>query len=362
MDSRKTLLLTGSSGFLGSALAIALAKDYRVVAVDQREPGPALRWATPGVRFERADIGDQSAVQRVFRDTLKDFGTLDFVVHFAAFYHFDLNRRPEYLHTNVEGTRHVVAAAADAGAKRLIFASSIGALALPPAGAAVDEKSPIGSVIPYGWSKGEGEAIVTAAADRLPAAIVRIGAVFSDWCELPLLWSLMKRWGGQGLASRVMPGRGATAFPFIHRDDLARLVMKTLQRSDGLPKLETLLASQHGAVTHQEIFDKLQELTGHRQQAIHMPVPLARLGVRALRAASAIAGETPYERPWMLDYVDQALCADTTHTRKALDWDCAPDFDLLRRFPVLFEHFQRDRANWEIRNARRTQGAYVYED
>ena len=37
-----TILVTGSSGYLGSALCVALAKHCRVVAIDKRPPSTSL--------------------------------------------------------------------------------------------------------------------------------------------------------------------------------------------------------------------------------------------------------------------------------------------------------------------------------
>ena len=52
--TQKTVLVTGSSGYLGSQAVAALAKrsDLRIVALDVREPAVRL----PGVTYEVADI------------------------------------------------------------------------------------------------------------------------------------------------------------------------------------------------------------------------------------------------------------------------------------------------------------------
>ena len=358
--SQASVVVTGSSGFLGSAIVVELARRYRVLGIDQREPGAVLRQAAPSARFEIADIADRAALARIFSAEAQQSGGLNFVVHFAAFYHFDRDARPEYTTSNIHGTRNVVDLAAQLGAKRLVFASSLAALKIPQDGAVLTETSPIGGVIPYAWSKAEGEAIVASRTDALPAVSLRIGAVFSDWSELPFLWSLLKLWGGGGLTSRVVPGRGHTALPFIHRLDLARMVARVLESSDALGRAETFLACQHGSVSQNEIFTAIQALLSRSgRKPRYVPVWLARMGLRGQWALGAVTGNYPYERPWMLDYVDVPLIADTAYTRQKLGWDTAPEFGLLARLPFLFERFTQQRERWEQRNQRRTEGAYM---
>ena len=53
-----TILITGSSGFLGSALSVDLARDNKIVGIDIRKPSKALREAGLHVRWVGIDISD----------------------------------------------------------------------------------------------------------------------------------------------------------------------------------------------------------------------------------------------------------------------------------------------------------------
>ena len=77
-------------------------------------------------------------------------------------------------------------------------------------------------------------------------------------------------------------------------------------------------------------------------------------------ALGRVTGEMPYERPWMLDYVDRPWVADTTFTRNRLDWDCSERLQIRERLPVLLSHFDNDRRVWERRNRERAMGRYSY--
>jgi nucleoside-diphosphate-sugar epimerase len=61
-----TVVITGSSGNLGSALCAGLAVDHRVVGVGRRPPSLALRQAAPRAAWENLDISDAEAASEAF--------------------------------------------------------------------------------------------------------------------------------------------------------------------------------------------------------------------------------------------------------------------------------------------------------
>ena len=362
VNSSPAVLVTGAAGFLGSAVTVDLARDYRVAAVDVRRPTPALVAAAPAVLWLDADVGDATALGEAVRAAAGRLGAIDFVIHLAAYYHFGIDPRPGYGRVNVAGTRNVAAAAKDSGARRMVFASSLMALDPAPPGQALSESSPATSRLPYGSSKAAGEAACReAAAGGLPAAVLRIGGVFSDWCELPPLHSLMRTWGGRGPLSRVVPGRGHTGFAYVHRDDLVRLVRRTIERHERLGPCEVLMASQDGAVTHNEIFAGVRRIiAGRDEPPLRVPAWFARLGLYGKVAAGRLVGRPSFEQPWMMDFADRPLVVDAARTREILGWETTPELRLPNRLPVLMRHFLNDRAAWDQRNHRRNAREYEY--
>ena len=59
------VVITGASGFLGSAVCIDLAKDFMVIAIDRREPSEQLRKAAPQTIWHILDIADNQAISEV---------------------------------------------------------------------------------------------------------------------------------------------------------------------------------------------------------------------------------------------------------------------------------------------------------
>lgn len=104
----KTVLITGMSGLIGSAVQRTMTSDYELRALNRRE--------VEGVPTTQADLIDIDGIRPAFKG-------VDTVIHLAA----KAGERftwQELLDTNITGTRNVYQAAIDAGCRRVIFASS----------------------------------------------------------------------------------------------------------------------------------------------------------------------------------------------------------------------------------------------
>lgn len=115
--AQRMVLVTGSSGYLGSQTVAALAQrpDLSVVALDVREPSARL----PGVAYEVADIRAAEV------DAMVGHHKPDMVVHLASIVTPGKNssRAFEY-DVDVNGTRNLLQACVKHGVKRVIVSSS----------------------------------------------------------------------------------------------------------------------------------------------------------------------------------------------------------------------------------------------
>jgi dTDP-L-rhamnose 4-epimerase len=118
------VLLTGAAGFIGQhVMRELLARGHEVHALDSLRAdvhaNPA--WAPlAGVRFEKADVRDPGALDRML-------GGVEAVLHLAAKVGLgvDVQDLPDYASSNDAGTGELLAAMARAGVKRLTLASSM---------------------------------------------------------------------------------------------------------------------------------------------------------------------------------------------------------------------------------------------
>lgn len=105
-----TILITGASGFVGKALAAALAEQHRVVCMSRHDPGLKLPWV-------RGDFGSFEDLRSLDRHDV------DVVVHLAAVTGGCLER--DGLLVNVEGTRCLLRYLIERGCRKFVLASSI---------------------------------------------------------------------------------------------------------------------------------------------------------------------------------------------------------------------------------------------
>ena len=360
--TKPIVIITGASGFIGSAVCVDLAKDFMVIAIDRREPTEQLRRAAPQAIWHIIDIADNQAITKVFAQTKSDFGQIDFVIHFAAYYDFDTDWVSEYQRTNVDGTAKVIEASINEGVKRLIFASSIAAMEPPASASYLTEESPTSEFLPYARSKSLGEKLLAEASSQVPCNILRIAGVFSDWCELPPLYGLIKLWTSAFPFGCIIPGRGESGIPYIHVNDLVRLVRLCILKNHELGPYNIFLASQHGAVLHRQLFPAIRTAAGYpgSHRPIHIPRTIAKFGAWFRYALGEISGNRPYERPWMLEYADKPWNTDTSLTRQTLDWDCTPELGILRKIPDILNNFKADPKGWEEKNISRNERRFSY--
>lgn len=227
----KRIFLTGATGFIGQYLARRLhAEGARVLALE-RTPGKGDDLAVAGLEIVRGDINDHARMNELIR-------RVDIVIHNAA--RLRGGRRVDFLRNNVEATRNLAQAGADAGIERFVYVSSIAVYGGIDANCDIGEEMPtklFGD--PYGDSKILAELAVCEVSEKseLSYGIARPGMVYGPrspgWTVR--LIHLAKRGllpfldGGQGTCHPIYvdnlvdglllcashPGAGGEAFSFV---------------------------------------------------------------------------------------------------------------------------------------------------
>ena len=142
-------------------------------------------------------------------------------------------------------------------------------------------------------------------ARHFPATIVRFAALFSDWCEYPPLFMFLETWLSGAWNARLLGGRGRSAIPYLHVDDLVLFFLALLDRLRRARPGRGAAGEPRRRVSHQQLFDEATLLgRGRRARAIHMPRSLCGPGMWALDLAGRLIGSRPFERPWMARYID----------------------------------------------------------
>jgi len=331
-----SIIITGASGFIGRYFLDHIKEQYKVFAIARRSATEAGIPYHANVHWIQWDIGNPAPLEKVF-DTIHQKGGADFVLHLAAFYDFDYTDNSAYQRTNIEGTVHIIELAKRLKVKRLIFASSLAACNFPETGQVVSEKSPPDADFAYAKTKKYGEEKLKTCTSDFAVSIVRFAAVFSDWCEYPPVYKFLQTWLSGKYDHRMLGGKGESAVSYIHLHDLAKLLTIILNKSDALPDYDIYAASPDGSTSHKELFEiATRDFLGEAVKPIYIPKAIAYPGIlfRIFMGKLKLTPE-PFERFWMLKYLDRKLYVDSSYTRNALNWEPSPRYNISRRLLFL---------------------------
>jgi UDP-glucose 4-epimerase len=147
--ARKSVLVTGGAGYIGSHAVLALLdRGERPCVVDDLSTG--FRFAVPeGVPLYEGDVGDQALLASIFAEQ-----KVEAVMHFAGsiIVPESVQDPLKYYHNNTVKSRALIEAAVRAGVRHVIFSSTAATYGIPES-SPVAEDSPKQPINPYGWSK-----------------------------------------------------------------------------------------------------------------------------------------------------------------------------------------------------------------
>ncbi len=349
-EELKSIIITGASGFVGRHLLEIAKEEYNIYAFARKNQARTGVPQHANINWMLVDIARKDDLADVI-DYIKNKDEIEFIIHLAAYYDFGNEPNPEYERTNVNGTRMLLEHARELGIKRFIFASSIAASEFPRSEGPMTEKTPLDATFPYAKSKKTGEEILQEYSNHFPCVSVRFAAVFSDWCEYGPLYMFIKTWFTSRLKSHIIAGKGTTAVPYIHVKCVARMMMQIMEQTDSLKQFDVFIASPFGTTSHNELFRMSTQLYfSQARNPFHIPKVVAQFGVCFLDILGRISGSRPFERPWMIKYIDTEMVADSSYTCETLNWRPHYRRRIERRLIYLITHMKSFPAQWQRMN------------
>jgi dihydroflavonol-4-reductase len=263
-----TVLLTGASGFVGSAVARKLCEAGFAVCALVRPASPTAHVSDLSLDFVRGDLRNPASLRAAMQG-------VRYLFHVAADYRMWARDPSELANTNVEGTRALMQEAMRAGVERVVYTSSVATLVARSDGTSSDETMPLeeaNAIGVYKRSKVAGErAVEDLIRQGLPAVIVNPSTPIGprDVKPTPTGRIILEATAGR------MPAFVDTGLNLVHVDDVAAGHLLAFER--GRIGERYILGGQNALLA--EILAVVAQETGRAPPKIRIPraavVPLA---------------------------------------------------------------------------------------
>ena len=284
MSQKDTVLVTGGTGFVGSAVARVLKNAGFAVRVLARPSSPRHQLAGSDVEFCEGDLREPDSVAEAMAD-------IRYLFHVAADYRLWARDPREIMETNVSGTRIVMEQALRAGIERIVHTSSVATISPHPQGLAADETMPLAEaqgIGAYKRSKIAAERLVERlVAERgLPAVIVNPSTPVGprDVRPTPTGRIIIESACGR------IPGFVDTGLNLVHVDDVAAGHLAALLR--GKIGERYILGGQN--VFFSEILANIARIVGRRPPRLRIPHAMVVPVAYAAEALARLTGKEPF--------------------------------------------------------------------
>lgn len=266
-----TVLITGSSGFIGTHLTRRLTSEgIRVICVDIKEPRERLE----GVDYRKMDVRELSSFE-----TDRD---IDRVYNFAAIHTTPGHKTHEYYETNIAGALEVTQLAERLGIEEIVFTSSISVYG--PGEEMKIETSSLKPVSSYGYSKMLAERVHRHWFERgsnRKLTVARPAVVFGagERGNFTRMAGLLKK------GFFIYPGRKDTIKAFIYVQDLLDAI--EFARNNADPHI-TFNVAYPGRYTIEQLVSTLIACHFPKAKAFLLPRAFVTVGAKALGAANVL--------------------------------------------------------------------------
>ncbi len=306
----RQVLVTGATGFLGGALVRRLAQDgAQVKALARRPQKAAYIKDLPNVTIVEGNITHAERMKQVIQGC-------SIVFHVAAALGGNLEKQHRI---NVDGTRNVMVAAAEAKVERVVVVSSIAVYGYKYNGDITEdcEQRPKRSF--YNITKSQAETIVReiGAEYNVPYSIVRPAMIYGPrsnaWTAT--LFRLAK------LNPTPFIGDGHGHVHPIYVDDLVDLMILAATHPAAVG--QAFNCSADPAPSWREFLGGYSRLAGHNSWLSIPPIimrPIAPL----IELILTLRGE-PQELPELVDFLQSSKTYKTTKARDLLGWQPKTD-------------------------------------
>jgi dihydroflavonol-4-reductase len=278
-------LVTGGSGFIGSAVVIGLLRrgqPMRALVRSIEQPG---NLAGLNVELAEGDLLDQDSLHRALEGC-------DRVYHLAAVYANWLPDRSVIIRSNVEGTRNLLQACLDRKIERVVYTSSVAALGAhgqtPADESAQFNLADAGDV--YHLSKYQAEQVALEFAGKgLPVVILNPSNPIGprDLKPTPTGALILNVFKGK------LPGYVDGGINVVDVEDVAVAHVMAIEK--GRPGEKYVLGNVNLSI--RDYFQLIAEMGGGKAPTMRIPLPFAVATAYLYEAVAAVTQKPPLTTP-----------------------------------------------------------------
>ncbi|HEX2100713.1 MAG TPA: NAD-dependent epimerase/dehydratase family protein, partial [Candidatus Synoicihabitans sp.] len=265
-----------------------------------------------GIEFIEGTVTDAAALARAAEG-------MKVIYHLAAAQHEANVPEAHFAAINVAGTRNVLAAAAAAGAARVVYGSTIGVYGASGA-EPVHEQTPLQPDSAYGRTKLAAEEVVRGAAPEITTAIVRITETYG-----PGDYRLLKLFRGIARRRFIRIGSGANLHHPIYIDDL----VEALRQAAAAPAAVTgpLVVCGPTPLSTDAMIDAVARAVDAAPPRVHWPMaPFQGAATLCERVCVPLGLHPPLHRR-RLDFFRKSFAFNGSEARRQLNFTPQVDFE-----------------------------------
>ncbi len=333
IDRSGVIVVSGSSGLIGTSIINELSKKYLVVGLDN------VGFPFPPVEAECVciDINSDQSIERAFARIRYAYGDrIISFIHLAAYYSFNTKSSPLYDEITVKGTERILKFLMGFEVEQFIFSSSMLVYKPSEPGKKINEESAVEVKWGYPESKVDTEKMLHDQKGNIPVLNLRVAGVYNEeGSSIPITNQIQRIYERQ-ITSHFFPGDPSHGSTFIHLDDLIDAMVKAVERRKELPAELILNIGEEETLSYNQLQSIISKQI-HRKEIklIQIPKFLAKAGA----FMQNLTGNT-FIKPWMVDLADDHLEMDSSKAEQVLGWK--PQHSLRNTLPKMIANLRAD--------------------
>ncbi len=310
------VLITGGTGFIGSRLVQRCKQRGDDVVIlsqinTQAEKENAQELESQGFGIVSGSVMDRDKVRQAVSGC-------DVIFHLAAAQHEANVPDQHFWDVNVEGTRNLLDASIESGARCFVHGSTIGVYGVEIQGE-INESSPLKPDNIYGATKKAGEELVLSYKDKLPVSVVRISETYGPGDR-----RLLKLFKGINNRKFFVIGDGENKHQLVYVDDLIDGLFASSERDQALGEVFVVAGSE--ILTTNDMVNTIADVLQVRKLSVSTPMwPFYLLALLMEKTLRPLGIQPPLHRR-RLDFFKKTLYFSPDKSSSLLGYEAKTSF------------------------------------